>query len=240
MPPTKKNNKSMRKKQNRNKKNKKQTMSVAKVAKIAKKTMIKQVESKRVDYGYARFAAYHNGGTTGINGCPIYFLTDTAYLPMQGTGDSQRIGNDIYAIGWTLRFQINIPSDRLNTKFRVMVLRVNKGYSVSGYTNIFDNITGNIMLDPVDKDRIKVLKTLYVGAENINPGVPTTGKEITLYRKIFIPFNKTIKFYDDGTQQNNLAYDYYLITCAYDTYGSLNSDIVGYIQPWLRLTYKDL
>lgn len=219
---------------------KQQKLSVATVKKIAHKEVVKAAETKRVDIGFGRFAAYHNGGTTGINGSPLYFLTDTANLPAQGTGDTQRVGNDIYASGWTVRFQINLPSDRLNTKFRIMILRVNRGYGISSYTSVWDNITGNIMIDPVDADRVKVIKTLYVGYKNINPGVPTAGKEVTMYRKIWIPFKKTIKFYDDGVQLNNLAYDYYLIASAYDTFSSLSSDIVGYIQPWVRLTFKDL
>lgn len=208
--------------------------------KIAKQQVVKNAEVKRADYSLVRLPAYHNGGSTGVSGCPIYFLTDTSYLPAQGTGASQRLGNEIYASGWTVRFQVNLPADRLNTKFRIMVIRVNRGYSLSLYTQIWDNITGNIMLDPTDPERVKIIKSVYVGYKNINPGVPTTGKEITMYRKIWIPFKKNIKFYDDNSQLNNLAYDYHLVAAAYDTYGSLITDIVGYIQPWVRLSFKDL
>ena len=37
-------------------------------------------------------------------------------MPAQGSGDSARTGNDIYGIGWTVRMQLRLPTDRLNGK----------------------------------------------------------------------------------------------------------------------------
>ena len=72
-------------------------------------------------------------------------------MPAQGSGDSARTGNDIYGIGWTVRMQLRLPTDRLNGKVRMVILQVPKGYDPGAtYTNVFDNVTGHVLLDPIN------------------------------------------------------------------------------------------
>ena len=162
-------------------------------------------------------------------------------MPAQGSGDSARTGNDIYGIGWTVRMQLRLPTDRLNGKVRMVILQVPKGYDPGAtYTNVFDNVTGHVLLDPIDKDRVKVIKDKVLAAGIINPGVSTTGKELTRYFKFWVPYKKTIKFWDDGAQDNSMPYDYYVCYYGYDTFGSLVTDVVSNIQSWTQFHYKDV
>lgn len=201
-------------------------------------------ESKRCDYSWGRQALYHNGGGDSLGGAIRYNITAAnigGIWPTQGDTEESRDGNDIYVKGITLRMQFNIPADRLNAKFRVAVIRSPKGSNpISSVAGMFDNITGNFMIDPWDKDRIQVVKQIFVApGKSLNPGTATGGKEITHYRKIWIPFNKVVKFFDNNDTNNSLLHDYHLVIYGYDTWGTLPGDIVGYCQIWQRLTFKD-
>lgn len=197
-------------------------------------------ESKFTMAAPTRMTLYHNGGTNGIAGAGLVVLNQNVYMPYQGDTEFSRDGNDIYSMGFSLKMMVNIPSDRLNTKIRCMVFKVVKGYNINAYTTIFDNMTGSVVLDSVDTDRIQILQSWWIQpGKSLNPGVPTTGKEITYNVKKWIPWKRVIKFYDDAVQDNNQEYDLYLGMWAYDTYGSLNTDIVAYAQPWLKFYFKD-
>lgn len=210
--------------------------------KMIKKMINSNKESKRVDYSHGRLSLYHNGGASVT---PLTWTimassaTTGVWAPTQGDGDGNRDGNDIYVQGMTLRMQFNLPADRLNTKIRCIIVKVPRGYSVASYTNVMDSVTGNAMIDPVDKDRVKVVKQFFVGQKAFNPMNGSTGKEITLYRKIYMPVKRVVKFNDDGSEANFLEWDYHLLMWGYDTYGTLPGDIVGYCQLWTRCHFKD-
>lgn len=198
-------------------------------------------ESKRVDYSHGRLSLYHNGGAsvTPLGWVLMSSGTTGSWAPTQGDGDGNRDGNDIYLTGQTVRMQFNLPADRLNTKVRCIIVRVPRGYSVASYTNVMDSITGNAMIDPVDKDRVQVVKQFFIGQKAFNPSNGGTGKEITLYKKVFIPIKRIIKFNDDGSEANFFEWDYHLLMWGYDTYGTLPGDIVAYCQLWTRTHFKD-
>lgn len=198
-------------------------------------------ETKRVDFSHGRQTLYHNGG---VAVAPIVWPIKTnsqtqVWAPQQGDGDSQRDGNDIFVKGLTVRMMVNLPADRLNTKIRCLLVKVPRGTTVTGYTDIMDNITGNSQIDPIDKDRCKVVSQFYMVPNKVNPSNGATGKESTMYKKLYIPINKTSKFIDDGTLANFDEWDYYLLQWAYDTYTSLPGDAVAYCQLWSRTTFKD-
>lgn len=196
-------------------------------------------ETHFVDYAWGKHELYHNDWSVPAQpGAFKALLNDPVCLPPQGDGDSNRTGNDIIGRGIQMKLMFGMKADRHNTTFRVMVLRVTKGYSISSYTNVFDNQTGNIMLDAVDKDRVKVLydkkHTQKVDVNSYN-----ANKEITFFRKFYIPHKALYKFYDDGTQQNSYPFDIYLCVLAYDAYGTLTTDNIGYVQSWSRFYFKD-
>lgn len=188
------------------------------------------------DYNWGKTELYHNV-YSGLNPCYRAQINIPNLLPPQGDGDSNRTGNDILARGLSVKCMLGCKQDRHNTTFRVMCLKVTKGYDTGPYGNVFDAQTNNIMLDGVDKDRVKVLMDKKVSFKPINPS--PDGKEITIFRKFWIPHKALYKFYDDGSQANSYPYDIYFIIMAYDAYGSLQTDNIAYCQVWSRFYFKD-
>ena len=92
-------------------------------------------------------------------------------MPTAGDTEMSYDGNEYNIIGCQLYWMIQFPADRSNAKVRILIVRHNIGKTFSGYTDLFDSITGNTMIDPVDKG--KVSKVLYdrqitQGALNVN------------------------------------------------------------------------
>ena len=165
-------------------------------------------------------------------------LNGITQLPPQGDGDSNRTGNDILAQGIQLKGMFGCKQDRHNCTFRVLAYKCTKGMSIGSYSSVFDNQTGNVMLDGVDKDRVKVIFDKKVHYKPINPS--PDGKEITIFRKFLIPQKTAYKFYDDGVQDNSYQYDIHTVCfLAYDAYGTLITDNIGYVQCWSRFYFKE-
>ena len=190
-----------------------------------------------LDFAFGKSELFHNNWTSGTG---LFPLNDTAKLPTQGDGDSQRTGNVIQLRGMKLRVMFLFKGDRLNAKVRFLVLSFPKGTVPSSIGTFMDAVTGNQHIDPIDKGRCRVHVDKTVGMSNVNPGVPTTAKEVTIFRNFNIKMKNRITFYDDGAQDNNQVRDYYAITIAYDTFGSLTTDNVAAVQIWRRLSWKDL
>lgn len=207
---------------------------------LIKKVTLKQSELKYCDYNYGKTELYHNihnnFATTPITGIG----------PIQGNGDAQRIGNEILLSGIKLTFMFYTKLDRPNTKFRVIIYSApyNSYSPANTYATIFDDVTSNTMIDSVDKDAIKVHKQFYVYPKNISAnltglGTDVVGKEVTTFRKIWVPYRTKVKFVDDASTAEITNRSYYVMVMAYDSYGSLTTDNVGAVQCWQRYFYRD-
>lgn len=204
-----------------------------------KQTIMRMKETKFVDFFWGKHELYHAVyNIPGAQTAAFYQLnTPNGCLPAQGDGDSNRNGNDIYARGIQVKMMLGCKQDRHNTNFRILVFKTSKGYDRSAYTQVFDNQTGNVMLDGVDKDRVSVVFDKKVSFKPINPS--PDGKEITIFRKFWIPHKTLYKFYDDGQQGNSYPYDVWMVVMAYDAYGTLTTDNIAYVQTWSRFYFKD-
>lgn len=197
-----------------------------------KQTVMRMKETHFVDYNHGHAELFHNTYWNGWN------LNGTGKVPGQGDGDSQRTGNDIYARGIQVKLMLGCKADRHNTTFRVIVYKCTKGYSITSYGQIFDNQTGNVLLDAVDKDRVKILYDKK-HHQKVDVNTYNGNKEITFFRKIWLPHKALYKFYDDATNENNYPYDINILVMAYDAYGTLVTDNIAYIQGWSRFYFKD-
>lgn len=209
------------------------------VTKIVNKVLRKKVEVKHKDHAYDFTELYHDNFIVGsFHGFLIHPNTLTIG---QGTGTSERIGRDVQIIGTMLKIMFLIKNDRLNTKFRVMILRHPKDYNVmSSYTQVFDNMTNNLMLDAIDKNRVTVLYDKIIGYKNFNPTNSTD--EITIFKTIIVPKQKYKLEYLEDSSLNFNAPKFYdsLIICAYDTQGSLVTDNIGAVHVNQRTYFTDL
>lgn len=195
---------------------------------------MKVAETKTVDTASSENQLYHNWWT----GSAFESLTSIPNLPAQGTGENQRVGNEIYVSGVKLYLQILIKNDRLNSKVRVVIFKHNPNFGKSVYTDWFDNVM-NVMVDPADRGRAKVVYDRIHGLKNVNPTNSTD--EVTMFRQIWLPIKEKYKFRDDGAQ--SLSYDkntYTIVAMAYDTAGSLTTDNVASIKWYSRLYFKDI
>ena len=173
---------------------------------------------------------YHNAPYT------VCLNTSTS-MPNQGVADNERVGDQIYTQNWRLRMLIGQKGDRPNVSFRWFVLKAPKGSSYS-YSDWFINVTTNVMLDDINTDYLKVLKS---GLWRPNEaGLTATGNdEYTFVKEIIVPYKKLVKFGPaDGARTHNDD-DIWFLLCAYDAYGSLGSDNVAYIQVHQEVNYKD-
>lgn len=121
-------------------------------------------------------------------------------FPTQGLTDGNRIGDEIYATGISVKLMFNMPPDRRTTNMKVWYVPHN---SVQGdprvKTNFFHGIINNVMLDKVQTDRWPGLK--YLGLfRNSDPDNVTATAHGQLYMKLWIPLKRKITFITDGDQ----------------------------------------
>lgn len=202
------------------------------------KSVVKRTaESKRKDYQWSKTELYHNviqggfllnygSGTAGAAAC----------MPLQGTKDSERIGDEILLSGFKLRMLLGQKADRPNVTFRYWVLSVPKGYPYS-YSTWFDATTNNVLLDSVNKDCCKILSsgTWRPNEAGLNNA---GGDEYTFVKQLWIPYRKRISFAPHATtaHQDN---DIHFLIAPYDAYGSLSTDNIAYIQIVSTMYYRD-
>jgi len=201
------------------------------IARIARRVIYRQMETKNV---------YVDGGKLELNhNVPqvAFHFTNSNYFPSQGTNDKQRIGDKIMLSGFRVRALFGQKADRPNVNWKVWLLEVNPG-DVYSYSSWFQNVTGNALLDDINKDRCKVLKTWnFKPNRDVSSG--TGGDEFTFVRKFWIPYRKKVPFATDGDTSPNLPKNLYMIACAYDAYGTLVTDNIAYIDRYANTYFKD-
>lgn len=197
-----------------------------------KSVMLKTCESKDLNWTHEKQELNHNiFYAKGLN-------IVAAQHPALGTGDSERIGDKIYVGGYMLRMLIGQKADRPNVTFRWALLEVPRGATYT-YNNWVENHSGNILLDPFNKDYVRVLKS---GTWRPNQAALATSgdREYTFAKKIWVPYRKQYVYGpEDGARTLSLSKDLYFIIGPYDAYGTLGSDNIAYIQMVQTLYYKD-
>ena len=197
---------------------------------LIKRTVLKTCESKERTTLYDKVEMFHNVFTT-------YHINQAGNMPSQGTQEVQRIGDQINMSGFMLRCLFGQKVDRPNVTFRYFIVKVPKA-SVYSYATWFRNITSNVLLDNINTDFCKVLKTGVMRPNEAglsNAG----GDEYTFTRKFFIPYKKLIKFGPSDSSQTHNDDDIYWLIAPYDAFGTLITDNVAYMQAALTLYYKD-
>lgn len=205
------------------------------IKRIARQVVLSAAESKDKLYNWGKTELDHN------TPAQVAHLNGALTMPAEGTGDDQRNGDRIIMRGWKLRFMFGGKYDRPNITWRVIVAACQPGYSYT-YSTFFRNFTGNALLDDVDRDRHTVLKQMYMKPQQAtlasDTGIATVSHEYTFVRRMFVPRKLTYKFQTDGGLTHNDK-DIICIVLAYDAYGTLITDNIGYVQVWQDMMYKD-
>lgn len=210
----------------------------SRIAKICKKVLFQKSETKRAYYSHGKFELWHNADDTQHNANICTLNPETAQgMPNQGTGDtSDRIGDEIYMTGFKLRFLCGQKFDRPNVNWRLIIGAVPKNYAYA-YNTFFNNISGNVLLDPVNTDLVSILHQSYFKPNA--QGVPgTSNAEYTIAKQLWIPRKKKYKFSTNTAQTHN-DQQILMILHTYDAYGTLTTDNIGYVQVWQETIFKD-
>lgn len=169
--------------------------------------------------------------TTPLLGSQIFHnvtskLADNLMLTAQSNDDFGREGDSVNPVGISLKFLVKQESDRPNVTFKYWVLRI----AGSGTAPVFcplKNVTGNVLLDSVDTEKAKVLRSgtfKYPDNYYINPG-GNYDKELTYVRKLYIPFKGLSKYvYSGDNTLQGRDFNVALYVSAYDSFGTLPVD----------------
>jgi len=199
---------------------------------------------------------YHNTGKAGGA-----YVTPILFNPWrfisQGTTENQRVGDEIYPRGMSLRIWMANKLDRPNILYRLVVCVLPRMYNAS-VTNAGSldlgvspntGTNGNYCCLPVDTT--KGIKVLYdkvlrneMGVSQSAAGDNMTSyvfrKECHLFKKLFIKRSKNNKIkYTRQTQEiENKFIAVYLI--PYDSYGTLTTDNIASCAYTCTMYFKDV
>lgn len=201
------------------------------------RVLSQKMETKYTNSDIVKTELYHNVYTS--LGDPF-----AKSYPSEGTGDDERIGDKIMQRGLKIRMLIGQKYDRPNVTFKLWLLKLPRALPLTTYSTMFDLQTNNVLLDSVNPDACKVVwsKTIHKNYPNVAAPVPGTieTREITFPVSTYIKRQRNITFtLNGGFDQGYSDGDYNLIIAAYDAYGTLNTDNIGYVQTFLRYYYKD-
>jgi len=206
--------------------------SNASFVKRVKRVMFKTCESKSKGTNHQKAELYHNQPAS------IMHLNDqTISVPSQGVGDNMRVGDQINISGYKIRMLIGQKADRPNVTFKYWVVAAPRGATYS-YQAFFRNVTGNALLDQMNTDFVKILKS---GTWKPHDGyMDNASDEYTFTKQFWVPRKKLLKFGPtDGSNFHNDTVDIYTIMVAYDAFGTLPTDNIAYVASFSDVFYRD-
>lgn len=221
-----------------------------KFSKAVKKVIMSTAEKKRKDTTQLEWAFTYDPTELGYpifhNSMQITYLINnnspngTSNLGVfQGNQDDQRQGNEIYSKGVMFRNTIKVPADRKNSQFKLYLVEFNSSQGNPGDKNdFFHNITGSVLLDPLQTDRFKAK---YLGTYRVAARDLATTQAATIIVKKWIPFKRHLSYAIDnsGAVAKGMKEHLAVVMVAYDTTNTLTTDKVGFVQSSASLYYAD-
>ena len=222
--------------------------------------MIKNVQLSQAETNYKSLSVTSSGmNHDNIYSFPVWGPLASVF-PTQGTGDDQRVGDRITASSIKVRLCMSIPWDRKNVKVKMYYLPYNSDQgNPTTYASLFNNITGNSLLDPINFKRWKGIRYLgmYTPRDNdagsyriVNTSSSADAPEADQIagNTASIVINKTIKlnrkawFQDSSDQQpSNFRENGTILLLPYATTNTSTLDtVVLSMEGAYTLYYKDL
>jgi len=179
----------------------------------------------------------------------------------QGNGDpmtantGNRVGDEINVRGIRIKLFIELPVDRSNTHFRIMLIKGAKGETFDR-TTLFKGDSSNKMLDVINTERFTIVAQKIVTVKNSNStasainlvGVPSTPANAGIGTRLvsmWIPGSKFGKYghvqYENNSFTQVKFFDYRLIVLCYDWFGTpQDANIVGRVNEVMtKMYFKD-
>lgn len=203
--------------------------------KIAKQVQLRNSESKHHAAQWAHASLYHNSWIRP---------TQNLLYSGQGSGDTHRVGDDVFAKGVRLDLVFDQPADRPQTSFRVVVLRGHYTQFSSTTSPPLKTPSVNVsLIDHIDTEKCNVVFNKiyrnYQPNTDVGSDANYASKPTTFMRKIWIPL-KMKKYTYDGNNGYHGKWDSYAVyVTAYDHRGDVTTDIVGGLTALTNFYFKD-
>jgi len=212
-----------------------------------RKAILKAAETKYLMSSAESTSLYHDRGTSSAGATTTNegaLIFNPWYSITRGTSISNRIGDEVIARGMALRLMYLTTSDRPAQFVRIIIAVIPKtsGTTVHDGSNydLMDSAGSNdTVTGMVKREGVKVLydKTTTLTVQGVK-AVPVTGDN-RLFKKLYIKSKKgsNLKWQQDGTLANKPVGVWVI---PYDQYGSIRTDICGYISYTYKLYFKDV
>lgn len=213
------------------KRNKKSLVSLIK--KVSLGTQETKMATQRSTLGL-----FHNGGLTSAGRPQLVFdnCLKTTQGITDGTGITHRVGDCITPVGVKLYMEFDQPSDRPNVTFKVFVVKI-RSHSVQSNL-LMKSISSNVIMDPVDTEYCQIVATrTYKYGDNYFTG--DVNKSTCFFRKTWIQLPRYQYVYKGDNDQLGRDYQLAVYVGAYDTGGTLPSDIIGNVSFNCAMYFKD-
>lgn len=163
-----------------------------------------------------------------------------------------RIGDEVIGRNIAIKFFIANVHDRPNIMYRLVVFKYNTlAISTPGLSDVYfwNGLDGaganmNRMLDSANRERVSVVKSMWIHPAReanytSNNAGAWMGHEKTHMLHVNIPLkNRKIKYNADGGTNTKFT-DYGFMLVAYDTFSTLQTDLIANCQWTSAFTYKD-
>lgn len=222
-------------------------------AKAVKRVLFATCEKKYKSMLLPNSTLAHNGGTgSTVSQWTIYDENTTGLMPIQGSGDGERNGDEIYTTGIRVRFEMSAPYDRCGVEYKMWLTEYNTAQGdPAAKADFWHNVSGNYLLDPVQTDRwkTKVISKGIIQKKGVDYIDATAGyiesdnkNARTIIRSLWIPFRRKITFKNDGSSvvAKGMKEALKVTMVAYHNYDTLTTDILSKInRATATLYYKD-
>lgn len=198
-------------------------------------------ETKQAQQNSGGNAVFHNGGIAHVGKPARWFenlmATNIGPTDQQGT-IKNRIGDAVSPVGVKLLLQFRQPVDRPNVTFKVWIVKYISKLPPAGMDLMAQ--TGNLMLDSCDTEKMNpVLIKSFKTSNDYWTGDPGSSKEVCFHRKMWISLPRSQYTYDGDDSAYGKRYNLAMYVGAYDTSGTLVTDIVGYCHATSIFYFKD-
>lgn len=200
-------------------------------AKKVKRVILKEAEPKNRAWTPGTTQLNHNA-----NG--VVLMNAPSTMPPQGVRDDNRIGDQIYTIGYSVKMLLTQKSDRPNCTWRISFVRVPKGATYT-YGTWYNNQTNVILLDDFNNDFVKVVKDSSFKQVIGDMDAGAVAREYTFVKKFWIPHKYLYKFGPADAAVTHNHDDLYMCIVCYDAAGTLITDNIGAYNVLFDLKYKD-
>ena len=204
------------------------------LVRLIKSVSLKQLETKQALSTITPSALLHN-----VSSRLYANLLGTNQGITDGLSTSNRIGDTITPVGIKMYLQMRAPADRPNVTFKIWILKIFGNANPPTFVPV-KAITGNNMLDPIDTEKASVVKVLtYKSEAGWYNGTVGNSKENCYFRKVWIPLKRSPYVYSQDNSALGKTYQLAMYATAYDTIGSLITDIIASIDVSNILYFKD-